>query len=87
MRYTESEKAAQALIDAASTFSWNPMLFAGHLLNEHNTKIQENLIDGMVYYLVIYQQNAANPSLSYRADSVLAEKIEPVDLTEFDHPW
>jgi hypothetical protein len=87
MAYTSSEKAAQAIIDAASRFDWNPMLFAGHLLNEHNMKIQSNVIDGMVYYLVIYQQNAANPSLSYRADSVLAEKIEPVDLTEFDHPW
>jgi len=85
--YTQSEKAAQSLVEAAGRFDWNSMLFAGHILNQHNVVIQKHIIDGMVIYLTTYQRYARNPSLAYMTAMDPAEMIDAVDLTEFDHPW
>lgn len=85
--YTQSEKAAQGLVDAASRFDWNSMLFAGHILNQHNVVVQKHIIDGMVIYLTTYQRYATTPSLAYMANADAAEMIDAVDLTEFDRPW
>jgi len=85
--YTPSEKAAQGLVDAASRFDWNSMLFAGHILNQHNVTVQKHIIDGMVIYLTTYKRYAENPSLAYMTNMEAAEIVDAVDLTEFDQPW
>lgn len=89
MAKSESEKAAEHLISGASMLTWNPQLFIGAIL-EASPAVQRVIMHTVVELAKCYLINYRNPHLRYRVGpdaAEEAEKIEALDLTEFDQPW
>jgi len=84
MAKTPSEKAAEALLDAAGRVDWNPYIWTGYLTNG-NIETQRRIARSCVIFLDAYR--GKSPLDTYVKNSRLSDRdlIETsVDLTDFD---
>jgi hypothetical protein len=80
---SRSEKAGDAIIDAAGHIDFNRYVFAGHLMNQ-SPEIQTRVVGAFVVYLKLYKHQVEHPNLPLWSDSRTMEHLDSIDLTEFD---